>query len=226
MKVLLFLLFTFTFLFASNPVVYAALGDKIYDNAPKIEQLKNFKEYEPFREKIESYIKEVNAMKKLGYAIENGTVPKSTSSSYLKKLRELSKTNDFFIRSANAIFDKALKNKEYELVMNLLDTGLIDIERNKVRLLEFYEQNKNAFAPRGELERIIKEDELKKSSKNTKEYYEKLRKLREQEKIRRLREKDKKRQEELQRKLEKELKLKKERIRQEQIKELKSERLD
>jgi len=211
-----------TLLLASNPTIYAALGDKIYDNAPKIEKLKQFKEYQPFLQKIEHYLQEVNATKELGFAIENGT-KKDAAREYLKKLRSLSKTNDFFLRSARGIFQKALETKKYDLVMDLLDTGIIDLNRNKERLLEFYEANKGAFEPRGELLRIITEEELRKKSKNNKEYYERLRKLKEQEKIRRLREKDKKHQEELQKRLEEELKRKKEQIQKEQIEELKED---
>ena len=222
MKLFFSLILLATVLLASNPTIFATLGDTIYDNAPKIEQLKKFHEYEPFLDKIDEYIKEVNATKKLGFAVENGS-QKDAARIYLKKLRQLAKTNDFFVRSANAIFEKALATKNYELLMDMLDTGLIDIERNKERLLEFYNANKGSFEPRGVLGRIVEEDELRKKSKNTKEYYERLKKLREQEKIRRLREKDKKRQEELQKRLEQELEKKKEQIQKEQIEELKQE---
>lgn len=224
MKLFLSLFLLTLTLFASNPTIFATLGDTIYDNAPKIEQLKKFHEYQPFLEKIDNYVKEVNATKKLGFAVENGT-RKDASRIYLQKLRELAKTNDFFVRSANVIFEKALANKNYDLLMDMLDTGLIDVERNKERLLEFYNANKDSFEPRGTLGRIVEEEELRKKSKNTKEYYERLKKLREQEKIRRLRERDKKRQEELQKKLEKELEKKKEQIQKEQIQELKQEDL-
>ena len=222
MKLFFSLILLAAALFASNPTIFAALGDTIYDNAPKIEKLKKFHEYEPFLEKIDKYIKEVDATKKLGFAVENGS-QKDAARIYLKKLRQLAKTNDFFVRSANAVFKKALATKNYELLMDILDTGLIDIERNKERLLEFYRANKDSFKPRGVFGRIVAEDELRKKSKNTKEYYERLKKLREQEKIRRLREKDKKRQEELQKRLEQELEKKKEQIQKEQIEELKQE---
>ena len=211
-------------LYASNPAIFASLGDTIYDNAPKIEKLKGFKEYKPFVKKIDEYIKEVNGTKKLGFAIENGTHPEA-GGIYLKKLRELAKTNDFFVRSANAIFEKALKQKQFDQLMDILDTGLIDTERNKKRLLRFYEENQGRFEPRGVFKKIIESSTLRKKTKHSKEYYERLRKEREKEKIRRLREKDKKRQEELQKRLEEELKKKKEQIEQEQIKELQQDDL-
>jgi len=74
--------------------------------------------------------------------------------------------------------------------------------------LEFYNENREKFQPRGELLRLVNEEEMRKKSKHSKEYYERLRKLREQEMIKRLREKDRKRQEELQRRLEEELRKK------------------
>ena len=220
---LLLLSFAFT-LFASNPTIFASLGDKIYDNAPKIKKLKAFKEYKPFISKIDEYVKEVEATKKLGFAIENGT-HQNASRIYLKKLRELAKTNDFFVRSANAVFDQAYSTKDFELLMDILDTGLIDVDRNKERLLKLYEENMDRFEPRGVLKQLVDASALKKQTKHSKEYYERLRKMREQEKIRRLREKDKKRQEELQKRLEAELKKKKRKIQKEQIKELKQEDL-
>ncbi len=219
MKTFLVVCTLFISLYASNPNVYATLGDVIYNNAPKIEKLKNFDEYAPFKERIDTYIKDVNETKKLGFAIEDG-IKKGAAKEYLKRLRTLAKTNDFFSRSAKALFENALKNGDFNTLMDILDTGLIDTQRNKKRLLEFWEERKGSFVPRGEFLRIVQEEELKKNSKNTKEYYEKLRKMREREKIRRLREKDKKRQEELQRRLEEELKRKKEQIEKKQVEEL------
>ena len=220
---ILFILFTLA-LFASNPTIFASLGDKIYDNITKIEKLKKFKEYKPFIQKIDEYVKEAKATKKLGFAIENGT-HKDASRFYLKKLRELAKTNDFFVRSANAVFDQAYVTKDYDLLMDLLDTGLIDVERNKQRLLKLYEEDGEKFELRGVLKQLVDASNLKKKSKHSKEYYERLRKIREEEKIRRLREKDKKRQEALQKRLDQELKRKKEEIEKEQIQELKEEDL-
>ncbi len=226
MKLLLGLVLAFTLTFAiNNPPIYASLGDVIYDNAPKIKELKNFKEYKPFKEKIENYIKEVEGTKKLGFAIVQGKFEDKDAKKkvYLNKLRELAKTNDFFVRSANALFESAMENRDYDLFVRIINTGLVDTQRHKDEILEFYEQNKANIQPSGILEEIIKKNEIKKKEVHTAEYYERLRKLKEQEKIRRLREKDRKRQEELQKRLEQELKKKKEQIRKEQLEELQQE---
>ncbi|SFV54160.1 hypothetical protein MNB_SM-7-1021 [hydrothermal vent metagenome] len=224
MKRIFLLLTVAVTLFAKNPTIFASLGDTIYNNAAKIEKLKEIKEYSPFFKRIEDYVKSVRAVKKLGFAIETGKI-ELDKKIYLDKLREFKKTNDFFIRNVNFLFEKALKTKNYELVMNLLDTGLIDIKQNRDRLLRFYEDNKGSFELRGVLKELVNEDQLRKKPKHTKEYYERLKRLKEQEKIRRLRMRDKKRQEALQKRLEEELKRKKEQIQQEQIKELNEEEL-
>ena len=226
MKIFISLVFLFFSLYAANPKVYATLGDTIYNNAPKIQKLKSFKQYNPFSEKIDKYLKEVKQAKELGFAIERGE-KKSEAKTYLKQLRSLAKTNDFFVRSAEAVFQKALDNNQYDLVMDMLDTGLIDIEKNKEALLELYKSNKGAFEPRGEMKKLVDEYEAKLEAKRRRMLsQEELKAISAEEKIRRLREKDRKRQEELQRRLEEEVKRKKAQIRQEQIRELEEEPLE
>ena len=200
------------------PKVYSSLGDKIYDNAPKIEKLSKIKEYKEFEDKIDNYIKDVKDAMSLGYALEYKL--SKNNEKYLKQLRELAKTNDFFVKSANSMFKKSMKTDNYELFLNIIDTGLIDLDRNKDIILEYYNANKNNIPLRGKLKELVVKKETKTKVRHSKEYYEKLRKLREQEKIKRLREKDKRKQELLQKKLEEEIKLKKQKIEQEQIKEL------
>ncbi len=224
MKKIVLTLLLFTALFASNPKPFASLGDVIYDNAPKIDKLRELQEYAPFYKRIEEYVKEVNQTKKLGFLVEQGE--KKRSKEYLQKLRELAKTNDFFVRSVNALYKSSMQKEKFELFMQLLDTGLIDVERKKDEILNFYEEHKDEIEPKGVLKDLLQRRNLKKKTRFSKEYYEELRKRKEMEKIRRLRQKDKKRQEELQKKLEAELKAKKEQIRQEQIKELQEIEVD
>ena len=200
MKAVFSLLFFISILSASNPKTFATLGDTIYDNAKKIEKLKKFKEYQPFVEKIDSYVKDVNKTKKLGFELQS-EMKNETAHKYLEQLRKLSRTNDFFIRSTDAVFKKALQSNDYELLMELLDTGLVDVRRYKERLLEFYEENKGRFVPYGTLEQLIKEEKERKKSQTKEE----LQHRREHERVRHLREDDKKHQEELQKKLEMEI---------------------
>ena len=221
MKLLLSFIFLTSLLFGANPKVYASLGDSIYNNAPKIEKLKKIKQYDSFSERISRYVREVDMLKVEGYALEAKKSNKNKQ--YLQKLRELAKTNDFFVRNAQAMYRKSMKQKNYTLFAQLLDTGLIDLERNKKEILSFYNKHQDEVPLFGKLQELVMQNKLKRGSKHTKEYYEKLRKMKEQEKIRRLRERDKQRQEALQRRLEKEVKEKKEKIREEQISELKKD---
>ena len=221
MKFFLSILLLSTLLFATNPKIYAALGDTIYNNAKKIELLKNYPEYEVFKEKIDNYLKEVKRTKSLGFAIESGKSKENKK--YLQSLRKLSKTNDFFVRIAQYKYKESMEKKDYDTFVRMVDSGLIDLERNKKQILDFYDHHSHEIIPYGALELLIQSRIKKQNPKHTKEYYERLRKQREAEKIRRLREKDKRRQEELQKRLEEELKRKKERIREEQIKELKKD---
>jgi len=226
MRILLLFIAACTIVFAmNNPPIYASLGDVIYNNAPKIAKLKNLKEYEAFAQKITRYVSEVNATKKLGFAIVGGKFQDADAKKriYLNKLRELAKTNDFFVRSAKALFERAIENEDVELFKNIINSELIDFQAHKEEIIDFYQKHKEQIELSGALKKIIDEHEMKKKKSHTPEYYERLRKLKEQEKIRRLREKEKKRQEALQKKLEKELRLKKEKIRQEQLQELQEE---
>ena len=219
-KLTLFTLFISTLLFA-NPNVFPSLGDTIYDNAPKIEKLGKIKEYEPFYGKISSYIQAVNFAKIEGYAIEAKKSNKIKN--YLNTLRKLARTNDFFVKNTDTMYKRAMSEKNGLLFTKLVDTGMIDTKRNKKEILSFYYANKNDTPLFGTLETMVNANEKNKTTKHTREYYEKLRKQKEAQKIKRLRERDKKRQEKLQKHLEEELKIKKDNIRKEQLKELKKD---
>ena len=110
MKKLLSILLISLHLFAqNNPIVYSALGDNIYDNAQAIEELQNLKEFQVYKDQIINYLDDVISAKAMGYAIEEGDKSMSQGE-YLKILRVLSKTNDFFVKSVNTNFKYALKN--------------------------------------------------------------------------------------------------------------------
>ena len=148
------------------PKVYSSLGDKIYDNAPKIEKLSKIKEYKEFEDKIDNYIKDVKDAMSLGYALEYKL--SKNNEKYLKQLRELAKTNDFFVKSANSMFKKSMKTDNYELFVNIIDTGLIDLDRNKEIILEYYNANKNNIPLRGKLKELVTKKETKRKAKGIK----------------------------------------------------------
>ena len=218
-------LFLFLFLFSqavfsNNPHIYASLGDTLYNNEQTILNLKKidvFNKY--FSDKINKYITKLKQTKQIGFAIESG-VSKVKPKEYLAKLRELSKTYDFFIRSVNKMFYDSMRRHDYDLFLKLVNSDLLDLKRKKDEILRFYYANKAIITPTRNLSKLIEEDKLQKKSKRDKNYWIRLKKKKEEEKIKRLRKKDKKRQEEIQKKLEEELLRKKEAIRKEQLKEL------
>ena len=128
-------LFYFTFftinLFAQNPQVYKSLGDTIYNNTKNIQNLKNIDEYVDFKFKIDGYLLDVSNTKKLGYDIESG-INTNKKSIYLKKLRDLSKENKYFLKSANKRFDLSIKTKNSSLFSSLVNSGMIDIHKNHI----------------------------------------------------------------------------------------------
>ena len=163
----LLLLFTATHLI-SNPNSFANLGNPIYDNVQKIKQLKRFEAYRRFEKDIDSFVQLAKETKQLGYLADkeqNLTI----SRRYLKQLRRLAQKKDFYERSVESIFKKALRQKDYELVMDLLQTGLIDFKRYKRDLLEFCEENKGAFKPRGILKEWLKHQNIDTRNSKTKE---------------------------------------------------------
>ena len=108
--------------------------------------------------------------------------------------------------------------------MKMLDLGIVDANDYKQELLDFYERYKGSFTPEGVLLELLQQEQ-KKHMKISPQQYEKMKRLKEKEKINKLRKKDKQRQEELQKRLEQELKRKKRRIEQEQLEELHQEPL-
>lgn len=203
-----------------NPVVYAALGDNIYNNASKINNLQYLKEFQIYKDQIITYSKDVEAAKTMGFAIEEGN-DSINKGVYLKKLRALSKTNDFFINTVNSNFKFSIKNEDNELFVNSVDSGLIDISRHGNKIKSYYKSHENDINEYGTvLNKLVptygpkthKEKTLRGPTK--KEIQD--------AKMRRIRQKDKAKQESIQKALEDELIRKKVNIRNVQKKELES----
>ncbi len=217
-----FLLFSIVFLsialYAKNPKIYAALGDKIYSSEAAIKKLLDVKEYESFHESIKKYLRAVERARELGLKIERGE--SHANRMYLSRLRELAKKNDFYHRSASYLFQRSMQEKNYPLFVALANTGLIDLEKEKESVLSFYRLNKEHIKLSGKLKAFVEKYTMKKKVKHSAEYYRRLRKMQEEERIRRLREKDRREQEELQKRLDEKLKLEKRKIEEEQLKKL------
>ncbi|MDH4944650.1 hypothetical protein [Sulfurimonas sp. C5] len=217
-KLILLYLFT-TIIFAKNPIVYAALGDVIYNNADKIEKLHEIDEFNIYDDKINQYVQKVNNAKKEGFKIEQGD-KSIDKKEYLTTLRALSKENDFFLRESKRMYEGSLKNENSKLFSQLINSGLIDVEENKQEIIDYYFIHQEDINASGVIENILEEDAALKVRKEAELRKTKSKQERELEKIKRIREKDKREQEALEQKLQKELEDKKKQLRQEQKEEL------
>jgi len=218
MKNIVFLTLLTTLLFSSNPAVYSALGDVIYNNVNGIEKLSHIPEYTDYKEKIQEYVSEVDATKRAGFLIEKGD-KKIDKKSYLNNLRKFSKSNDFFIRSARNNFKKSMEDEKSKLFSQLVNTGLIDTQKYKNDIVTYYLFHMNEIDPEGVIQDILDNDEALKKKKTKKRVYKSKKQI-EKEKIRRIRENDKKRQAAIERKLQENVNRKKSEIIDYQKKEL------
>jgi hypothetical protein len=218
MKIIILTLFA-TLLVASNPKVYTPLGDVIYDNVSGIESLKNIEEYVTFKEEIVKYARDVKKTKQDGFEIERGN-KKIDNKAYLEKLRLLSKTNDYFIRSAKNSFKSSIENENSKLFTQIVNSGLVDTQKYKSEIVTYYLFHMQEIDPSGVIQDILDNDEaLKQKKMNQKKIYKSKKQL-EQEKIQRIRENDKREQAEIEKKLQEKVYREKKKIIENQRKEL------
>lgn len=219
--ILLITLFTLQ-LFALNPKVYAALGDKIYDNMDKIDALQYTREFRGYKTEIKEYVFDVKALKGIGYMIDKGN-SQVTKKEYLQNLRKLSKTNDFFVESIKSAFHKSIRDEDSDLFRLTVTSGLIDTRRNKSKIKEYYYSHSDELDIAGTIiEEFVQEDIERQKRSKKKVYKGPTKEDIERAKIERIRAKDKAKQEAIAKALEEELKRKKQKIREEQKKELKT----
>ncbi|MCW8838640.1 MAG: hypothetical protein OQK11_08065 [Thiovulaceae bacterium] len=218
MRTILLITFFTLHLFAINPKVYSALGDQLYDNLDHIGQLQDINEFKMYRKKIQEYYYNVKSIRKIGFMIDKGDLTVSKRD-YLKKLRKLSKTNDFFVQSVQSAFQKSLKQNDSILFLDMVKSGLIDTNKYKHEIKKYYYEHKKELNIEGSIiEKFVNEDLKNKKRVYTGPTKEQLQKA----KIQRIRAKDKARQEEIAKSIEEELLKKKQKIREEQKKELKT----
>jgi integrase len=215
--VILFLLTTL--LLAKNPNVYAALGDVIYDNAIKIEKIRTIVEDDISAAMIDKYLADVKKAKDDGFKIEAGkSVDKKT---YLNELRELSKTNDFFIRYVYKRYKKALKEADSWLFSQMVNSGLMDTQKYKDEIIEYYMTHSDVMDTEGIIRKYLDEyEQLKVQQKAPKVKVTLTKEEIQRARIERLRRNDKLKQEAIKKSLEEEVAHEKSKIREEQIKEL------
>lgn len=218
MQKIVFLLLLSIALFAQNPKAFSTLGDIIYNNVDKIQKLENIQEYSVYKKKIQKYVADVKKLKSDGFALDEGLY--NDKMQYLNKLRKLSTTNDFFVRSVKRNLDLAIENNNSKLFTELINTGLLDEEKDKNKIIDYYFAHSNEVNATGLIQKYLDEDKKLRAKKEYKKSLLKRKKLRELEKIRRIREKDKLEQQKLEEQLNKEVQKKKLKIREEQKKEL------
>lgn len=216
MKKLIFLSLLTTLALAQNPRVYSALGDVMYDNVEKIEKLKNIAEFSIAESKIDKYVEDVKNTKKDGFSIESKD-KNINKSEYLSKLRELSKTNDFFVRDVKKYFIKSIEIQDNRLFTATVNSGLLDTKAHKQEIINYYLKHSNDLDASGAIQSFLNEDKaIKKRSKARKDINKNI----EASKIKRIRQRDKRLEEAVRKSLEEELIQKKNKIRQYQKKEL------
>lgn len=216
---LLFISILVTFLSASNPKPYAALGDTIYNSVEVIQGLKELDAYSLYVDDINTYLQGVADAKELGYLIEQGKAPHEKKN-YLDKLRKLSTTNDYFLRSINSVYNTALQEKEFDLFSAIINGHFIDTNEHKKEIIDYYFAHQEDINSSGVIDAFLEEDAALKARKEAQKKRYKTKKQLEEEKIKRIRANDKANQESIEKELEKDLETKKLQIREDQKREL------
>ena len=213
----LLLVFLFSVsLLAQNPKVYSALGDDIYDNAPHIYKLQEISLFLKYSKKIKQYMYDVQNIKLIGTAIDNGLNIKQKFQ-YLKVLRKLIKTNNFFIKEVEKNFKLSIRREDNKLFSFLVNSNLLDIKKYKSTVLNYYYSHKSNVDITGNIKMLLSEDKrsFKKRAKT-----KSVNKIVLTDKIKRVRAKDIEDDKMMNRLLEEEIIREKAKIIQEQKKEL------
>lgn len=219
----LFLLFTISiFLFAQNPSVYSLLGDVIYNNLDDIDKLANIESFSKEKKNILNYVERSKKLKEKGFLIDSGDLVYNKMD-YLNELRELSKYNDKFVNLANAKLTDAIENNDTDSFKKLIDLDIINKENIKNRIGDFVLTHENELNSTNYYS-VYKEELEKEKIENerVKKINDATLKKEKMSKIERIRDKDKKRQESLQKELEKVVEDKKKQIYKKQKDELKN----
>ncbi|MBU1658573.1 hypothetical protein KKG72_05890 [bacterium] len=219
MKTYMLVFLLSTFLLAQNPQVYSALGDVVYNNVDKIEKLKNMSSYASVYSKIDAYVQDVREAKKEGYAIE-AKLENSNDRLYLKKLRELVIINNYFVRSVNSSLKISILNEDSLLFSQIINSGLIDIEKNKDDIKGYYLVHPEDVNVSGVIQTLLDEDAMLRKQREDALQWTKTKTELHEAKMKRIKENDRKKDEAIKKSLEEEVIRQKAQIRAEQKKEL------
>jgi len=219
MRALFLSLFLTLSLYAQNPVIFSALGDVIYNNKAKIENLKSIDIYKNYSKKIDQYVQKVEKTKKKGFLLDVDSTPQERKA-YLNRLRTLAKTNDFFVHLVETSYDDAKEEQNSKLFNQLINTGLLDTEERKKEILDYYFAHAKEMKSEGVLKKFLEEDARLRAKRAAQRKRYKTKKEREAERIRLIREHDRIEKERLEKKLQEEFQKKKLEIREYQKREL------
>jgi hypothetical protein len=204
---------------AQNPQIYSALGNSIYDNAKNIAYLKGVSVFSNNTSEIDIYVRDVERVKKFGLEVEK-TKKSQDIKKYLFDLRNLDKRSQFFYEKANKYFIMAMRKKDNRLFLDIVESGLIDAEKNKKRIMEYYHKNCEGMQVKGVIQEYLQEEERIRLEKEKRKKMRLTKKQIQEAKIRRIRRNDRLKKEALEKKLEEELIRKKLLIREQQMREL------
>ncbi len=132
-------------LFAQNPKSFAALGDVIYNDVDKFENLKEMASMQEFRTAIDAYIALATETKKMGFTIDakNAEDTKEApvdGTEYLKALRQLSTEHDAIIVNSRNRFKEAITDEDSETINGMVNISVIDLDDYKDELIHYYEE--------------------------------------------------------------------------------------
>jgi hypothetical protein len=171
MKKALLPLLLATCLMGANPKLYSGLGDTIYDAMPKLSELADVEAVAKHRNNIEAFLGKCRSTKDRGFALDKGAKEKAETQDYLKRLRTLNRDYEFYVHVAEDALNRSMRNNDYRSFAALIQTGLIDFEKDSKRIVGFYKLHKKG-KPIEEIEDYIA-------------YQKELRKLKAKEKAKR-----------------------------------------
>ena len=137
---LLFILLTLSLaLWAKNPLSFATLGDVVYNDAKKFNEIKKLEAMHDIRTAINNYVKLANSTKKLGFSIDNKE-KNADAKSYLKSLRVLSAKHDIIDLQIQKRFNEAMSDEDSHTVNTMVEYGVIDSVNYEKELITYYEE--------------------------------------------------------------------------------------
>lgn len=133
-------------LIAQNPKTYSSLGDILYDNSLNIEKLKEIEIYAQYGDKIEGYLNDIKSVKELGFEVDKAD-NSDEKKRYLNRLRELSKTNDFFVKSVSSNFFFSIKSVDSKLFLQMVNSKMLDTEKYRSEIMKYYNLYSDEITP-------------------------------------------------------------------------------